>query len=233
MQHTAPEGEILLFNKPLGWSSFDLVKKVRNVLRAKKVGHAGTLDPLATGLMILCTEKQTKKITDLTGKDKEYTGTMRLGQSSPSYDLETKCTEAVSLEGITIAQLEAQLKPFTGSITQRPPAHSAVKVDGKRLYKSARAGIEVEIPTREVEIFAFEITAVALPEVHFRVHCSKGTYIRSLVHDYGQALGVGAVLTALCRTAIGHYRLNEAWDLANFVAEKQAQKQADAGIQGT
>lgn len=232
MQHTRPEGEILLFNKPLGWTSFDLVKKVRNTLRIKKVGHAGTLDPLATGLMILCTEKQTKQIAELTGKDKVYTGTLRLGQTTPSYDLETELTDAVDVSYITLTQLKQAVIAFVGEISQRPPAHSAVKVDGKRVYKSARAGVEVEIPLRQVHVYAFEITGFELPEVHFRIHCSKGTYIRSLVHDLGQTLGVGAVLTALCRTAIGDLKLEDALELDNFVAERKAQKQADAGNTG-
>lgn len=232
MQHTRPEGEILLFNKPLGWTSFDLVKKVRNTLRIKKVGHAGTLDPLATGLMVLCTEKQTKQIAELTGKDKVYTGTMRLGQTTPSYDLETELTEALDVSHITLTQLKQAVMVFVGEISQRPPAHSAVKVDGKRVYKSARAGVEVEIPLRQVHVYAFEITGFELPEVHFKIHCSKGTYIRSLVHDLGQALGVGAVLTALCRTAIGDLKLEDALELDNFVAERKVQKQADAGNKG-
>lgn len=232
MQHTRPEGEILLFNKPLGWTSFDLVKKVRNTLRIKKVGHAGTLDPLATGLMILCTEKQTKQIAELTGKDKVYTGTLRLGQTTPSYDLETELTDAVDVSYITLTQLNQAVMAFAGEISQRPPAHSAVKVDGKRVYKSARAGVEVEIPLRQVHVYAFEITGFELPEVHFRIHCSKGTYIRSLVHDLGQTLGVGAVLTALCRTAIGDLKLEDALELDNFVAERKVQKQADASNSG-
>lgn len=232
MQHTRPEGEILLFNKPLGWTSFDLVKKVRNTLRIKKVGHAGTLDPLATGLMILCTEKQTKQIAELTGKDKVYTGTLRLGQTTPSYDLETELTDAVDVSYITLTQLKQAVMAFVGEISQRPPAHSAVKVDGKRVYKSARAGVEVEIPLRQVHVYAFEITGFELPEVHFRIHCSKGTYIRSLVHDLGQTLVVGAVLTALCRTAIGDLKLEDALELDNFVAERKVQKQADASNSG-
>jgi len=232
MQHTRPEGEILLFNKPLGWTSFDLVKKVRNTLRIKKVGHAGTLDPLATGLMILCTEKQTKQIADLTGKDKVYTGTLRIGQTTPSFDLETELSEAKEVSHISLLQIEHAAKAFVGEISQRPPAHSAVKVDGKRVYKSARAGIEVEIPLRQVHVYAFEITRFDSPDVDFRIHCSKGTYIRSLVNDLGQALGVGAVLTALCRTAIGDFKLEDAVELDNFVAERKVQKQADASHSG-
>lgn len=232
MQHTRPEGEILLFNKPLGWTSFDLVKKVRNTLRIKKVGHAGTLDPLATGLMILCTEKQTKQIEALTGKDKVYTGTLRLGQTTPSYDLETELTEAVDVSHIGLKDIEQAVQAFSGEISQRPPAHSAVKVDGKRVYKSARAGVEVDIPLRQVHVFAFEITGFESPEVHFCIHCSKGTYIRSLVNDLGQALGVGAVLTSLCRTAIGDLKLEDALELDNFVAERKAQIQTNASNSG-
>lgn len=232
MQHTRPEGEILLLNKPLGWTSFDLVKKVRNTLRIKKVGHAGTLDPLATGLMILCTEKQTKQIAELTGKDKVYTGTLRLGQTTPSYDLETELTPAVDISHITEAAVALAAASFVGEISQRPPAHSAVKVDGQRVYKSARAGVEVAIPLRQVTVYAFDVVGIDFPEVHFRVHCSKGTYIRSLVNDLGQMLGVGAVLTSLCRTAIGSFKLEDACELDTFVAERKVQKQIDASNQG-
>lgn len=210
------QGEVLLFDKPLKWTSFDLVKKVRNLIRIKKVGHAGTLDPLATGLMILCTGPKTKTIELLTGMDKSYTGTLLLGQSTPSFDLETEADAHFSIDHVTPLLIHQQAKAFLGTQQQYPPAHSAVKVDGVRLYKTARKGIQVEIKPREVTITAFEITDIELPYVHFRTSCSKGTYIRSLVHDFGKSLNSGAVLTALCRTEIGPYRLSDAWALADF-----------------
>lgn len=221
------QGEVLLFDKPYGWTSFDLVKKVRNIIRVKKVGHAGTLDPLATGLMILCTGPKTKTIESLTGMDKTYTGTLLLGQTTPSYDLETEPDATFAIDHITTARLHEVALSFVGVQAQYPPAHSAVKVDGVRLYKSARKGIEVEIKPRQVTINAFEITGIDLPHVHFRVACSKGTYIRSLVHDYGKALNSGAVLTALCRTEIGPYRLADAWQLLDFEAVVKAEYRKD------
>jgi tRNA pseudouridine55 synthase len=221
------QGEVLLFDKPYTWTSFDLVKKVRNIIRVKKVGHAGTLDPLATGLMILCTGPKTKTIESLTGMDKTYTGTLLLGQTTPSYDLETEPDATFATDHITTARLHEVALSFVGVQAQYPPAHSAVKVDGVRLYKSARKGIEVEIKPRQVTVNAFEITGIDLPHVHFRVACSKGTYIRSLVNDFGKALNSGAVLTALCRTEIGPYRLADAWQLLDFEAVVKAEYRKD------
>lgn len=221
------QGEVLLFDKPLQWTSFDLVKKVRNIIRVKKVGHAGTLDPLATGLMILCTGPKTKTIESLTGMDKTYTGTLLLGQTTPSYDLETEPDATFETAHITTAGLHEAALAFVGVQAQYPPAHSAIKVDGVRLYKSARKGIDVEIRPRQVTINVFEITGIDLPYVHFRVTCSKGTYIRSLVHDFGKALNSGAVLTALCRTEIGPYRLSDAWQLSDFAAVVKAEQGKD------
>lgn len=223
------QGEVLLFDKPLKWTSFDLVKKVRNLIKVKKVGHAGTLDPLATGLMILCTGPKTKTIESLTGLDKSYSGTLLLGQSTPSYDLETEADQHYPVDHLTPALIKRTAELFLGTQQQFPPAHSAVKVDGVRLYKSARKGIEVEIRSRQVTIMAFEITEIEMPYVHFKVSCSKGTYIRSLVHDFGKAMNSGAVLTALCRTEIGPYRLSDAWSLTTFETLIKEQHRTDDG----
>lgn len=204
------EGRLLLVNKPLRWTSFDVVNKLRGILRTKKIGHAGTLDPLATGLLILCTGKMTKQIDTYQGQEKEYTGTLILGQTTASYDLETEPTPRVDISHITAEAIRNAAQSFVGSIQQVPPAHSSVKVDGKRAYKLARAGKPVELKPRTVEIKLFEITDCSIPEVSFRVVCSKGTYIRSLAHDLGNRLGVGAYLSQLCRTRIGNYQLEQA-----------------------
>ncbi|AMJ68222.1 pseudouridine synthase [Hymenobacter sp. PAMC 26628] len=211
-------GEILLFDKPLTWSSFDGVRKLKNALRIRKVGHAGTLDPLATGLLILCTGKKTKEIDQIQAQEKEYTGTFRLGQTTPSFDLET----AVDAEGpyahLTEADIRAAAAQFVGEIQQTPPLYSAVKLDGKRAYELARKGQEAEIKAKTVTVKAFELTRIALPEVDFRVVCSKGTYIRSLARDLGAALSAGAHLTALRRTRIGAFRVEDALTLADVQA---------------
>lgn len=204
------EGRLLLVNKPLRWTSFDVVNKLRGILRTKKIGHAGTLDPLATGLLILCTGKMTKQIDTYQGQEKEYTGTLILGQTTASYDLETEPTPRVDISHITAEAIRNAAQDFVGSIQQVPPAHSSVKVDGKRAYTLARAGKPVELKPRTVEIKLFEITDCSIPEVSFRVVCSKGTYIRSLAHDLGNRLGVGAYLSQLCRTRIGNYKLEQA-----------------------
>lgn len=216
------DGQILLFDKPLEWSSFQLVNKVRWLIRKNlnikkiKVGHAGTLDPLATGLMIICTGKFTKRIHEFMGQEKEYIGTIRLGGTTPSYDLETEVDQTFPVDHITEEMIYAFAKAYQGTIQQRPPVFSALKKDGKRLYEFARAGEEVEIPTREITVYDFEITRIEMPEVDFRVQCSKGTYIRSLAHDMGQGLQSGAHLTALKRTKIGEYSVDNAQDLASF-----------------
>lgn len=216
------DGQVLLFDKPLEWSSFQLVNKARWLIRRHldikkiKVGHAGTLDPLATGLMIVCTGKFTKRINEFMGLEKEYTGTFMLGATTPSYDLETEVNETFSTEHITTEAIHAFAKANTGIIQQRPPVFSALKKDGKRLYEFARAGEEVEIPLRETVIHAFEITRIALPEVDFKVSCSKGTYIRSLAYDFGIGLGSGAHLTALRRTKIGSYSVDTATTIEAF-----------------
>ncbi|MBC6990427.1 tRNA pseudouridine(55) synthase TruB [Hymenobacter sp. BT491] len=203
-------GEILLLDKPLTWTSFDVVRKVKNTLRIKKIGHAGTLDPLATGLLILCTGKMTKCIDEIQAQEKEYTGTFRLGQTTPSFDLETPVDQELPYEHITLEALEAAAESFVGFIQQTPPLYSAVKINGERAYEVARRGDSAEIKSKQVEIKTFELTRVALPEVDFRVVCSKGTYIRSLARDFGQLLGCGAHLAQLTRTRIGEYRVADA-----------------------
>jgi len=201
---------VLLVNKPLRWTSFDVVRKLRYKLKIKKIGHTGTLDPLATGLLILCTGKNTKRIEEFQAQEKEYTGRFVIGQTTPSNDLETEVSQAVDISHITKEQIHEVTKRFIGVIEQVPPMHSAIFVDGKRAYELARKGKEVELKARQVTITEYEITAIELPSVSFRVVCSKGTYIRSLARDFGQALGVGAYLAELCRTRIGAFRLEDA-----------------------
>lgn len=201
---------VLLIDKPLEWTSFDVVKKVRGVLKIKKIGHAGTLDPLATGLLILCTGKMTKRIDEFQAQEKEYQGKMILGQTTPSYDLETAPTPPVDISNVTIAKIKEIALNFVGEIDQIPPIHSAIKVDGKRAYTLARSGREATLKARKITVKAFDIVNIKLPEIEFRVVCSKGTYIRSLVHDVGQSLGVGAYLSELCRTRIGNFLLDDA-----------------------
>lgn len=202
-------GQVLLINKPLEWTSFDVVRKIRSLIRIKKVGHAGTLDPLATGLLILCTGKFTKRINEYMAQEKEYTGTITLGAVTPTYDLESEPQDLKDYAGITPGQLDTVRHQFTGNILQVPPIHSAIKKDGKRVYELARKGIAVELEARPVVIKAFEFTRTGLPVLHFRVVCSTGTYIRSLAHDVGQALGCGAYLSSLCRTRIGEFTLDK------------------------
>ena len=222
------EGQLLLIDKPLTWTSFQVVNKIRWAIRKEfdikkiKVGHAGTLDPLATGLMLICTGKMTKQIEQFMGMPKTYTGSFRLGTTTPSYDLETSLSEPKSTDHITAKTLEEVRAGFLGKIQQKPPLHSAIKKDGKRLYTLARAGKTTEIPSREVQITSFELTDVNVPDVHFSVSCSKGTYIRSLAHDFGQKLGCGAHLTSLKRTAIGSYRLLDALTLDTFLHSLEA-----------
>ncbi|WP_405221820.1 tRNA pseudouridine(55) synthase TruB [Dokdonia sp. Asnod1-B02] len=219
------DGQVLIFDKPLEWTSFQLVNKVRWLIRKNlnikkiKVGHAGTLDPLATGLMIICTGKFTKRLHEFVGQEKEYTGTIVLGGTTPSYDLETEVDQTFSTEHITDEDIYAFAKAYQGNIMQRPPVFSALKKEGKRLYEFARAGEEVDIPKREINISSFEITRIAMPEVDFKVRCSKGTYIRSLAFDFGEGLKSGAHLSALRRTKIGDYNVDDAQSLDGFIAE--------------
>jgi len=203
-------GQVLLINKPLRWTSFDVIGFVRKVIRIKKVGHAGTLDPLATGLLIVCTGKFTKRINEFMGQEKEYTGTFTLGATTPTYDLESEPENFRPFDHITREMLEDAAAAFTGVIQQVPPAHSAIKQGGKRVYELARRGEEVKIEPRTVTIRSFSIEAIELPFVHFRVICSTGTYIRSLAFDMGEKLGCGAHLSSLCRTRIGESLLANA-----------------------
>jgi len=224
------EGQLLLVNKPYKWTSFDVVGKIRNAFKPLKlkVGHAGTLDPLATGLLIICTGKMTKQIDNFQAEEKEYTGTMVLGAITPTYDLESEPEQQFATGHITTEQINEACKQFTGDIQQYPPAHSAVKIDGERLYEKARRGEEVELRLRNVTISEFEITRIELPEVDFRVVCSKGTYIRSLVNDFGKALNNGAYLSRLRRTRSGNFKVEDAWEvmeLVNMIRDlKQLQK---------
>ncbi|MBW4888873.1 tRNA pseudouridine(55) synthase TruB [Mucilaginibacter sp. HMF5004] len=222
------EGELLLINKPYNWTSFDVVGKIRNSLKPQKlkVGHAGTLDPLATGLLIICTGKLTKQIDTFQAEEKEYTGTMVLGETTPSYDMETDADQTFDISNLTEEQIRDNCAQFTGDIQQYPPAHSAVKVNGERLYEKARRGEEVELRLRFVTVSEFEITRVELPEVDFRVVCSKGTYIRSLVNDFGKALNNGAYLSKLCRTRSGNFKLEEAFEVMELVNHIRQQKTA-------
>lgn len=219
------EGKMLLIDKPLHWTSFDVVKKVRILTGVSKVGHAGTLDPLATGLLIICTGKFTKKINEYMAQEKEYTGTFTLGATTPTYDLESEPENFKSLDTISEEEIYNTIKKFTGEQLQKPPMHSAVKKDGKPLYLSARKGIEVEVEPRKIFIKEFEITNIELPKVTFRVVCSTGTYIRSLANDFGEALSVGAYLSKLCRTRIGNFSLNDAISLEAFEKEIRMRKE--------
>ena len=216
-------GQVLLIDKPLNWTSFQVVNKLRWAIRKKfglkkiKVGHAGTLDPLATGLLIICTGKKTKTIEQFQAETKEYTGRLSLGGTTPSYDLETEVDRHWPTDHITPEMIESASHHFTGKIEQSPPIFSAVKQDGVRLYEMARKGEKVEVKKRSVEIFEFEITRVAIPEVDFRVRCSKGTYIRSLANDFGEKLESGAHLTQLRRTRSGKFNVDEAETIEGFL----------------
>ena len=207
---TPEEGRILLINKPLEWTSFDVVNKLRYKLKIKKIGHAGTLDPLATGLLIICTGKMTKRIEEFMGQEKEYTGKFTIGSTTPSHDLETEVSEPTDIAHITSQAIADATKNFIGNISQLPPMHSAIRIGGKRAYEFARQGKEIELKHRDVVVSEFEITDVQLPHVSFRIVCSKGTYIRSIARDFGNALGVGAYLSELCRTRIGSFLLKDA-----------------------
>ncbi|HBR55764.1 MAG TPA: tRNA pseudouridine(55) synthase TruB [Flavobacteriaceae bacterium] len=215
-------GHVILIDKPLEWTSFQVVNKVRWLIKKEfnlkkiKVGHAGTLDPLATGLLILCTGKFTKKIETYQAQHKEYTGVITLGATTPSYDLETEIDETFDISAISEEKIRTATQQFVGDIQQQPPVFSALKKEGKRLYEFARAGEKVDIPTRSVHISTFEITNIDLPNVSFRVACSKGTYIRSLAHDFGKALQNGAHLSALRRTKIGDFSVEKAFSIEEF-----------------
>ncbi len=210
------EGKVLLLDKPIGWTSFNMVQKVRHLTKVAKVGHAGTLDPLATGLLIICTGKFTKQINNYMGMTKEYAGSMVIGATTPTYDLESEPENFQSIDHITEEQIKDATRQFIGEILQMPPQHSAIKKDGKRLYESARQGIEVKVDPRPITIESFEITHIQLPQIDFKVVCSTGTYIRSLVKDFGDALGVGAYMSALRRTKIGAFNVDDAMQWENL-----------------
>ncbi|MEL7121916.1 MAG: tRNA pseudouridine(55) synthase TruB [Bacteroidota bacterium] len=216
-------GATLLVNKPEGWTSFDVVNKIRYKLKKKlklkklKVGHSGTLDPMATGLLVICTGKFTKKLTNLQGLPKEYTGTMHIGATTPSYDAETEVDERFPIDHITPEMIEEARNQFIGKIEQVPPMFSAIKVDGQPLYKKARKGEKIEIEARTIKIEAFDLTRIEIPEIDFCVACSKGTYIRSLAHDFGKAVRSGAHLISLKRTKVGDFDLKDAWELDDLI----------------
>ena len=210
------EGQVLLLDKPLDWTSFQLVKKVRYLVKVKKVGHAGTLDPLATGLLIICTGKFTKIIQGIQDAEKEYTGTFTIGATRPSYDKETEINEEFDITSITEEQILETAKEFIGVVEQVPPIFSAIKVKGKRAYEYARKGEDIKLKPRNVTIREFEITKIALPEISFRVACSKGTYIRTLADDFGKALNNGAYLSSLRRTKIGEYSIDNSIQIDEF-----------------
>ena len=219
---TYQEGRVLLIDKPLNWTSFQVVNKIRWLIKQQfsikkiKVGHAGTLDPLATGLLILCTGKFTKKIETYQAQVKEYTGTITLGATTPSYDLESEIDEKFDISGISEADIFKNTQQFLGKIQQQPPIFSALKKNGKRLYEYAREGSKIEIPSRAVTITEFEITKIELPCIEFRIVCGKGTYIRSLAHDFGKSLNNGAHLSSLRRTKIGEFRVEDALSVLEF-----------------
>lgn len=215
------EGEVILLNKPLTWTSFDAVNKIKKACKIKKIGHAGTLDPLATGLLILCTGKKTKEIDTYQGAEKEYTGKLVLGKTTPSVDLETAFDAEYPVNHITPELLNAAVQQLTGTIEQYPPIYSAVKMGGERLYKKARRGEAVEIKPRTVTVSVFEIGTVNFPEISFRIVCSKGTYIRSLVRDVGMLVQSGAYMSELCRTRIGDFWLKDADEIDDFVKRKR------------
>ena len=211
------DGKVILIDKPLHWTSFDVVRKLRGILQIKKIGHAGTLDPLATGLLIVCTGKFTKKITEYMAQEKEYTGHITLGAITPTYDLESEPLAIKDFSFVTPALLYETTKQFIGDIEQFPPVYSAIKKEGVALYELARRGVDVELQARPITIRQFEITNIELPVVGFKVVCSTGTYIRSLAHDFGAALGCGGYLSSLRRTAIGEFKAADAVDMESLV----------------
>jgi len=215
-QNIFEQGQVILIDKPLEWTSFDVVRKIRYLTKTKKVGHAGTLDPLATGLLIICTGKFTKKINEYMAQEKEYTGSITLGATTPTYDLESEPENFQSIESLPEEKIKDTTKDFTGTIFQTPPIHSAIKKEGKRVYELARRGIDVKLEPRPITISEFTITKIALPLVYFKVVCSTGTYIRSLANDFGEKLGCGGYLSSLCRTRIGNFLLKDAFSIEDF-----------------
>ena len=215
-QNIFEQGQLILIDKPFEWTSFDVIRKIRYLTKTKKVGHAGTLDPLATGLLIICTGKFTKKINEYMAQEKEYTGSITLGATTPTYDLESEPENFKPIEGITEEQISEATKFFTGNIFQTPPIHSAIKKEGQRAYELARRGIDIKLEPRALTISQFEITKIDLPKVYFKVACSTGTYIRSLANDFGEKLGCGGYLSSLCRTRIGEFLLADALSIEEF-----------------
>lgn len=215
------KGEVFLIDKPLEWTSFDVVKKIRGRLKIKKVGHAGTLDPLATGLLIVCAGKATKKINEYQDLGKTYTGQMVLGKTTPSVDLETEFDSEQPVGHITPEQVKNAAAKWTGDIMQVPPIFSAIKVDGERVYKMARRKEDVKLKPRPVQVPVFDVDTTELPVINFKIKCSKGTYIRSLVRDVGETLGCGAYMSALRRTAIGDFDVKDAFVLEDFISRLQ------------
>jgi tRNA pseudouridine55 synthase len=223
------EGQVLLVDKPIEWTSFDVVRKIRSLIHIKKVGHAGTLDPLATGLLIVCTGKFTKRINEYMAQEKEYTGSFTLGATTPTYDLESEPVNFKDVNLITKEEILNATKQFTGEIMQIPPAHSAIKIDGKRVYELARQGKEVKMESRKIVIKEFEITKIEMPIVFFRVVCTTGTYIRSLANDFVEVIECGAYLSSLCRTRIGDSELNNAKTMTEWENEiKNIRMQMDS-----
>jgi tRNA pseudouridine55 synthase len=210
------DGQVILIDKPVNWTSFNVVSRIRRLTKVKKVGHAGTLDPLATGLLIVCTGKKTKEISDYQAQRKKYTGIITLGKSSPSMDLATEITETDLPDNLNEEKILLVRNKFLGNIEQVPPMFSALKHNGKALYKFARAGKEVKREPRQVEIYSFDIKKIELPEIHFEISCSKGTYIRVIADDFGKEIGCGGVLSLLRRTEIGNFNVDDAFDLEEF-----------------
>ncbi len=222
------EGKFLLIDKPLHWTSFDIVRKLRSILQIKKIGHAGTLDPLATGLLIVCTGKFTKKINEYMAKEKEYTGHFTVGAVTPTYDLESEPEQFKDYTNLTENIIKLKTQQFTGTIQQLPPIYSAIKKDGIALYELARKGVEIKLEPRSVTIHSFEIIAINLPQVSFKVVCATGTYIRSLANDFGVVLGCGAYLSSLRRTRIGEFKVTDSIDLDDLVQQLTSENIDDA-----
>lgn len=226
------EGKMLLVNKPLTWSSFQVVNKVKYTLiksfdlpKRFKIGHAGTLDPLATGLLIICTGKMTKKIDTFQAEDKEYTGTITLGATTPTYDLESEIDQTFDIATISQQEILDTARSFIGEQHQYPPAYSAIKIGGERVYEKARRGESVALKARKITIHSFDIEKIDLPNIHFRIRCTKGTYIRSIAHDFGKKLNNGSHLSKLCRTKSGDFDVQDAWELEELVEAIKLQKQ--------
>jgi tRNA pseudouridine55 synthase len=227
------EGQIILINKPYDWTSFDVVKYIRKAIPPlsfgegsgvrPKVGHAGTLDPLATGLLVLCTGAMTKKITEIQDSEKEYTGSFTLGGTTASYDMETEVSEEKDISHITKELIHQTTQQFAGEVFQTPPSHSAAKVKGRRAYAMARNGEAVELTPKKITIRKFEITEIKLPKIFFRIVCSKGTYIRSIANDFGKALGCGAYLSSLCRVRIGNFHISNSVAPKDFTVGSKVQ----------